>query len=282
MENSVLLSYPLFGSIIEITLHDVQQELVYIHQDDIIKESQRLQKIFNLYDQTSEISMLNQKREAIVSDELFFVLKKALSYCEATNGLYDISKGKLFLERKAGRLNCNNANNVKHNYKDILLKNNKVYLKKREVLIDLNSIAKGYVADRIAAYLKSLGFKSGIVNARGDIVCFGKQKEQIEIQHPRKKDCVIEKISCCNQSVATSGDYKQFHKTYKNSHILGSSDLISTTVIASNLTDADALATCCFLLGKYNASRLIQKMNCKAVLIYENQQKELINIEEKV
>ena len=41
--------------------------------------------------------------------------------------------------------------------------------------LDLSAIAKGYAVDLAVAKLRSMGFKSAIVNAGGDIYCLGKK-----------------------------------------------------------------------------------------------------------
>ena len=74
--------------------------------------------------------------------------------------------------------------------------------------------------------------------------------------------------------MATSGDYNQFYKTYDKSHILRKKDLISATVVAPKLTEADVLASVIFLLEK-NKREAFLKNNpqIKAMTIDENMNK---------
>ena len=73
-----------------------------------------------------------------------------------------------------------------------------------------------------------------------------------------------------NISVATSGDYMQYVGKHRNNHILGSSDIISVTVISGSLMEADALATCIMLLGKEKAGDFCRNKKIKALLIDES------------
>jgi thiamine biosynthesis lipoprotein len=229
-------SYPLFGSIAEFFV-DADVTLAEAILNDAYNLALRLQKIFNLYDEASEISLLNKNRKIKASDELLKVLKTALRLCELSDGEYDISLGKQFLQRKKSnpltRINCT--------YKDIDIDGEKIILHHPDVWIDLGSIAKGYIAERVAEFLIEQGIESGYIDARGDLAVFGDERE-VDIQHPRSEE-IIHTIKIKDKGVATSGDYKQYVKDYSNSHILNQKDVISATVIADSLMEADAYAT---------------------------------------
>jgi len=223
--------------------------------DDFYKEALRLQKIFNFYDNESELSQLNKKREMKVSDELFEVILKAKKYSELSNGKYDISTGKIILQRKNGeeisKSNCS--------YKDIILdeKNKKITLTNSDVLIDLGSIAKGYITDKLSEYLFDLGLEDFLIDSRGDMRVNGEHEEKLEIQHPRNKDKGIFPFVLKNSSVATSGDYNQYIDSYEQNHIVGDTDFISVTVISKTASDADVLASVIYLEGTHNFKKII-------------------------
>jgi len=260
------LTFPLVGKEIEIVLPAVEHSLLATFENDIILEAKRLEKVFNFYDPESELSTLNSHRNLNANPELLTVLIKALQYCKATVGAYDISMGKQFLARKHGQplplLKCS--------YKDIQIAGNQVTLQNPDVLIDLGSIAKGFIADKLVDYLKGLGFASGLVDARGDLHNFG-QKDIIGIQHPRYKESIIMNFELDNSAVATSGDYKQFYGSFHNSHIVGSKDFASVTVVAPSLVEADAVATCVFVLGsKASVDFLARRKHLKVLAIDKN------------
>ena len=137
-----------------------------------------------------------------------------------------------------------------------------------DVLIDLGSVAKGYIADRMAQYMKSKGVLSGLIDARGDIVVFGKRDSIIEIAHPRKPDESITKINIKNHGVATSGDYNQYDKSFDKSHIINQKNYISVTVIAPTLMQADLYATALFVLHESEVEKFAhQNKKIKALCI---------------
>lgn len=236
---------PLFGGITEVVLYDVDEVLGTVYIDLIHQEARRLQRIFNFYNPESELSLLNKWRRARCSEELALVLKKALELCAETDGRYDVTHGKAFLARKQGEPvvtpTCS--------YHDVMLNGREIHLLNREVLLDLGSIAKGFITDQLLQYIRGLGIESALVNARGDIGMYGVRKELIDIRHPREQQSVIGTISLRDHSIATTGDYNQYVESFKRSHLLGSTDLISVSVVAPKLMEADAIATALFLIG---------------------------------
>ncbi len=237
---STMGTYFLCGGTISIVLLDVPSELSIPYEQEAYQLGLKLQKIFNLYDPESELSQLNKKKRMRVSIPLLQVLKVALELAAVCPD-YDISKGKSFLARKNGQ-----QLEVEGNYKNILITGNQVELTS-DVWIDLGSLAKGYIAQQMASYLKSQGVDSGYVDARGDLYFFGTEQE-VDVQHPRE-DKIFCTIRVQNRGVATSGDYKQYHQDFDQSHILNQKEIISATVVCKDLTKADAFATLLMVCG---------------------------------
>jgi len=241
----------LLGGEIEIILFDIDALISDDVFYDIEKEAIRLQKIFNFFDRNSELSKLNQRREAKASKELQKVIKLCLPYCKLTEGAFDITLGKQIIQRKKGE----RITKVSCSYKDIKIKKDIICLNHKDVLLDLGAAAKGFIGDMLAKELKKMGVKNAFIDLRGDLIMFGNHKERIVVQHPRKKEETIFEFTVKNKAVATSGDYSQYYGTFENSHILGSKDIISATVIADSLAIADILATCIFVSGTKKLNR---------------------------
>lgn len=247
----------LMGGQITIALYGMPKEVAQPLFSDAYKEGLRLQKIFNFYDKDSELSRLNCKRKMKVSKEMLLVLEAALKYCSITKGAYDISIGKQIMERKSKK----ELTPLKCSYKDIKVnsKEREVTLTHEDVLVDLGSIAKGYIGDWIGEFLKKSGAESFFIDARGDMLAYGEYEEKVVIQHPREKEKQIRQFVLKNAAVATSGDYLQFYGDYKKSHIIGQKELISVTVVAPTLMEADAFASAVFLLEKKEREELIKE-----------------------
>lgn len=263
MEKTQIIE-PMFGKEVILTAEGSSEQITKDLLLEAYEHGLKLEKIFNFYDKNSELSLLNKKRSLGVSDDLLFVLKKAIELSKLTSGLYDPSLGKQFLERKSGKdissLNCS--------YKDISIQGNKVSLNHPDVLLDLGSIAKGYIGDKIAEFLISQGLNSFIVDARGDLFIQG--SHIINIQHPRDKEKFIGSIKSENSGIATSGDYNQFSKSYKNSHILNQKDLCSITIVAPTLAEADGFATALFVIDKKSRESLIKSNPQIKVMTIDN------------
>jgi len=254
-------NFNFMGGIVRIILNDVliEEEII---SEKISEEYQRLDKIFNFFNEESELSQLNKKRKMKISKELLDVLKKALVYSKKTKGEYDVSLGKYILERKTGR----ELSEIKCSYRDIKINGSQVSLENENVLVDLGSIAKGHITDKFGEILEELGIESFIIDSRGDILVKG--ESEIGIQNPRKEG-LIEVIKLKDEAVATSGDYRQNYGGYDKSHILNQKDLISVSVIAKTAEEADVVASAIFTSGSKKTKDFIRK-SVKAITIDKN------------
>jgi thiamine biosynthesis lipoprotein len=245
--------YPLFGTTAELVLFDVEESAAHLILDDAYSLGQKLQKTFDFHDKYSELSGLNKRRLLKASPELIKVLAIALKYSRLSAGQYDITHGKQFIERKKGL----QISDLACSYKDVQINGTKVTLLHPDVLIDLGSIAKGYIADELVKFIKKAGVKSGSVDARGDIISFGKE-QIVGVQHPRK-DLLFCQIKAKDSGIATSGDYRQFNKSFDQSHILNNKEMISATVAAPDLMTADLFASLVMVLDRPAREALIRK-----------------------
>jgi len=153
-------------------------------------------------------------------------------------------------------------------------------LTKTAASITLDSIAKGYIVDLAADLLRERGNMSRVlVEAGGDMFLSGMRQDgnpwKIGVAHPRAISGYYEVISSSNGAIATSGDYESaFTSDYRYHHIidprvgLSPIELASATVLASDTTYADALATACIVMGKDEALALVEKLpDVEALLI---------------
>jgi thiamine biosynthesis lipoprotein len=154
-----------------------------------------------------------------------------------------------------------------------ILDNNKI-IKLKNIKFNFSAIAKGYGVDKIIDILKNNGVKNGFVEIGGEIKTIG--EKTIGIEHLNHNPI---KIILNNQSVATSGDYRNY-KVFNDEkfiHILNpktglpsKSDLISVSVIHENTATADGFATALLAMGKNKAIAIIKKYQLKSVLIDKN------------
>ena len=137
--------------------------------------------------------------------------------------------------------------------------NQSVFLKEKGMKIDLGALAKGYIADRIADFLKAKKVTSALINLGGNVLTFGPalhnpdQKWRIGIQNPKEtRNTNLMVLAIRDQSVVTSGIYERTFeidgKTYHNifdsqTGYPVSSDLASLTIISSLSVDGEIWTT---------------------------------------
>ncbi len=146
-------------------------------------------------------------------------------------------------------------------YHSVEIKNSEISLNGSQ--IDLGGIAKGYIADKAAEYLKEKGVKKALVNFGGNICMIGQYN--IGIKKPFD-DSVIASIELKDKCAVTSGIYERYiekdGKIYH--HILDpktgygvDNELAAVTVIGKKALDCDALSTVCMLLGTEDGLKII-------------------------
>lgn len=257
----IVFKKKLFGGEIEFVVYDASEIIAREIIEEAYSEGLRLQKIFNFYDEKSELSKLNKARKKRVSKDLLGIIKKSLEISKITNGAYDVTLGKAILERKKGKeieLGCS--------YKDVLIVGDEVTLSHPDAEIDLGSIAKGYIADKLSNFLEEKGLKEFLIDARGDIIVKGKRTHVLGIKNPRKEGELLS-IKLKNQAVATSGDYNQYVGTFNKSHILNQKDAISISVVCKNLEEADVYATSLFVCSNEKKERIAKTNKHIKVLV---------------
>jgi FAD:protein FMN transferase len=156
----------------------------------------------------------------------------------------------------------------------------------KNIQLDLGGIAAGYIAQKVADFLKTIGITSALVDASGDIVCTnpppGKNGWIIGINEPGEENRLLDKtLEVNNCSVSTSGDVYQYmeHKGKRYSHIIdpktgyGSNFQRNVTIIANDGATADWLATAFSLLPMKNIRCLSKKMKAEYLITQRNKSK---------
>jgi thiamine biosynthesis lipoprotein len=225
-----------------------------------------LNKKLSDYLDNSELRLLaNQvKKEVVVSDDLYRVLKKANEVSEATNGAFDVTAGTLIqLWRKTrktkilpSKLQLEIAKqNVGYTYIKFP-KKNVVLLNANTMQLDLGGIGKGFTADEVIKVLELNGVTSALVDMGGDIRVSnpppGKEHWVLAFSYCNMEGKeVLKKIGLKDAAVATSGDMYQYVEIdgKKYSHLINPqtgmalNNSIQVTIIAKNATLADAYAS---------------------------------------
>ena len=146
--------------------------------------------------------------------------------------------------------------------------------------IDLGGIAKGYIADQVAALIRgkvhgatlSFGGNVYVIGLKPDGTSF-----TLGIQDPEgATGSSIAVLQATDISLVTSGIYERYFMVgdTRYHHILdpetglpAASDLASASILNVSSMDADALATACIVLGQEKAAKLLVELGMDGVFI---------------
>ena len=142
-----------------------------------------------------------------------------------------------------------------------------------DVILDLGAVAKGYIADKIKAFLVDNGVKSAIINLGGNVLCIGEKKKGTDFTIAVKKPFsdsgeYMELLHINDTSVVSSGTYERYFYSDDGTfyhHILNpktgypyETQLCDVTILSHESTVGDCLSTTCFVLGADKGMELIE------------------------
>ncbi|WP_329333468.1 FAD:protein FMN transferase [Streptomyces sp. NBC_00663] len=167
---------------------------------------------FSPFKPDSEVSRLGRGElaEPDVSDDLRLVLDLCEHYRTATGGAFDV--------RLPGRD------------------------------LDPCAVVKGWSVQRAAELLASAGARRFVLNAGGDVVAAG-GPWRVGVRHPEHADKLCTVLSLTDGAVATSARYERGDHIIDGRTGRPATGLLSLTVVAASLTEADAVATAAFAMG---------------------------------
>jgi thiamine biosynthesis lipoprotein len=245
----------------------------------------------------TELSRINAAagRSAVpVTEDVLFVVGKALEYARLSEGAFDPSVGPLVklwgigteLARVPSKDEIDKARRLVDWRKvelDPVAKT--VRLAERGMRLDLGAIAKGYAADEVELILKAAGVKAAIVDLGGNVYALGAKKGgvpwRIGVQVPDPSASRGEYLGIVEGrdfTVVTSGIYERFFeeggKRYHHILDLGTgypadNGLVSVTIVAGSSVDADGLSTSLFALGKERGMALAKGLPGVSVIMVD-------------
>ena len=253
---------------------DTIMELQAYGNDQVLAEAETMirdiEKKVSVTDEESEISVLNRKGQAELSDVTADLLSGALEICKETEGALDIS---IYPVLKAWGFTTGEYQVPSEKELTDLLQNvdyKKVSLDKDSasiepgMQIDLGSVTKGYTSGKIADYFRQQGVTSALINLGGNVQCIGAKPNgenwKVAIKSPYKesKSGVFAVIETKDKAIITSGGYERYFEENGETywHILdpktgkpAKNGLISVTVIGEDGLMCDGLSTALVVKG---------------------------------
>ncbi|MET0249476.1 MAG: FAD:protein FMN transferase [Sphingobium sp.] len=131
-----------------------------------------------------------------------------------------------------------------------------------DVTLDLSGIAKGFAVDAAAQALANSGAASFLIEIGGELRGHGVKPDMqpwwVDVEAPPGLDVPILRVALCGLSIATSGDYRRFHRAgeARLSHSIDPAagapiinDVAAVTVLHESAMMADAWATAITVMG---------------------------------
>ncbi len=265
------------GTVVNITIPDGDTPAIKNSVKEAVSIMHRLQKDLDHRNKRGSVGRVNHaagRKSVRVSDKAFSTIQRGLEISKRSGGSFDITIGAITTtpfyyaldkSRFAGHQKLINFKLL-----EVDPAENKIYLPKQGMALDLGGLAKGTIIDSAADYLKGEGIKTAMVEAGGDFMVFGERDWHIGIRNPRG-DGIIGQISVKNSAVCGSGDYYQFinpiskddktrkHHIFDPALLQSSTESIATTTIAPDAETADALATTVFILGPAKGIKFMER-----------------------
>ncbi|MDF1876803.1 FAD:protein FMN transferase [Sulfurimonas sp. SAG-AH-194-L11] len=216
------------------------------------------------------------------------IFQKAYAIAQESDGVFDPTIGALtqgtygFGTKHAHLPSSKELQKAKElvNYKDFMVTQKDVYLKKKGMQLDLGGIGKGFIADKLIRFLQDRGATKGLVSAGGEIVTFGKEYI-VALKNPfGEGNCAIIKSSKEAISISTSGDYERYIGSKEHHHILDrttakQNHYYSSITLIKNGVDAtllDGVSTIAFNAKKSELAAIAKKFELAIVAITEDKE----------
>ena len=283
------------GNTFEFTVVGDDKALAYQKVALAIAEIKRIEKLLTTFDENSQTNLINRMAgmgPVKVDREVLELIKRSLKISAVTNGAFDITYGSIdkrlwnFDNTLTSLPDAETAKSMVRliNYRNVLLDEQEctVMLKEKGMRIGFGGIGKGYAADRAKAVLVQLGVQSGIVNASGDLITWGRQANQqpwtIGIAHPDNARAAFSWLNISDLAIATSGNYEKYVliNGKKYSHTINPktgmpvTGIKSVTVISPYAEIADAMATPVMVMGVQAGLNLINQIDHLGCIIVKD------------
>lgn len=296
-QSSYTMDTVLMGSSFSFTAIAANQRAALYASKKGLQEVIRIESVISSWNPESETSQINKAagvKPVQVSIELYELIRRSKKISKLSDGHFDISFGAMnslwdFSNKSLTPPSQEKINIQKGlvDYNSIVLnhKDTSIYLSKTGMQIGFGAIGKGYAANKAKGIMIEEGAYSGVVNAGGDLIAWGRKIDNsdwnVGIQDPENKNKILMSIPISNQSVVTSGNYERYfeYKGKRYCHIINPKtgwpveNLSSVTIISKNAELADALATTVFVLGRNKGLKLINQLQEVDAIIVDDENK---------
>ena len=249
---------------------------------DAMEECGRYEQMLSRTIEGSDVWRINHAngKPVKVSEDTAAILRCAAEISENSSGAFDITiaPASTMWDFTSGKAELPDTEAlataaVLVDYSKVQLEGNTVTLPEG-MMIDLGGIAKGYIADKVKAYLEERGVEHAILSFGGNIVAIGKKPDGKDwkvgiqdIDKPTGEYMLV--VANRGGSTVTSGIYERGFEVdgVRYHHLLNpktgwpeQNELASVTILSESSMEGDALATAAFILGKGKGLELIESL----------------------
>ncbi|MEV8541372.1 FAD:protein FMN transferase [Streptomyces sp. NPDC051572] len=132
--------------------------------------------------------------------------------------------------------------------------------------LDPCAVVKGWSVQRAAELLTAAGARRFILNAGGDVVVAG-GPWRVGVRHPEHADQLCTVLELTDGAVATSARYERGDHIVDGRTGEPATGLLSISVVAASLTEADATATAAFAMGPEGVDWAAARPGCEVFAV---------------
>ena len=267
----------LFDTFSTITIHSPPDPSLLA---EVFSLAAEYEAILSAHFEGSDIWRINRAEgtPTAVSSQTAAVISAGIFYGDFSGGMFDITIGRLsalwdfsgglppaYADIEAARKTVD--------YSRVTVAGDMVHLENPGAWLDLGGIAKGYIADRLADFLRNLGVESAVIDLGGDIVVIGTRPDgnrwRIGVAYPfGAPGQIIGVVETDAAAITTSGIYQRMfekdgviyhHLLDPRSGMPVVSDVVSATVITQSAMMGDALSGIAVLVGSEKTAELFER-----------------------
>lgn len=263
------------GTVVRLTLAAPNRDVADAAADKAFALIRELQADLDLRNPHGSVGRVNLNAGLTperVSPEAFGVIERGLAWGRITHGAFDITIGAV--SRAPGYWSLDpwyiRSRMDLVDYRRVVLDPaaRTAYLPEAGMALDLGGLAKGAIIDAAVKLLRREGVSAGIVEAGGDMFCFGPRPWRVGVENPRGPG-LLGALDLRERGVCGSGDYRRGapgaapgqgrrHHVLDPRGLAPASGGAAVTVVADSAETADALATALLVLGPERGRELLR------------------------
>jgi len=132
--------------------------------------------------------------------------------------------------------------------------------------LDPCAMVKGWSVQRAAGLLTAAGARRFCLNAGGDVVVSG-GPWRVGVRHPEHADKLCTVVELTGGAIATSARYERGDHIIDGRTGRPATGLLSVSVVAPTLTEADAVATAAFAMGTEGVEWAAARQGCEVFAV---------------